>query len=204
VASQLLITNTGHAGQTIIDKTNDYNATGRVRQAHTFYSTLAGSSAYAQTGGKPSLFTQALLEGFEGAGCEEAIQGKWQVNSVLLHRALSKLMGDTSERVGLPEMQLSAADDNASVMLNAVPTPQIPVKVGCDRDEVGGRATFVCKNGERSWRGKGHKTLRTWKLSVPIGDYSFDARLQTKSAVERLDNHPIRPAFPYIQLKVKR
>jgi hypothetical protein len=203
VASQLLITNTGNAGQTIIDRTSDFNATGRVRQVHTYYSTLAGSSAYAQTGGKPSLFTQALLEGLEGAGCEEAVQGQWQVESVLLHHALCKLMADASQRVALPELQLSAADDNASVMLNTVSAPQIPVRVGCDRPGAGGMATFVCKNGKYSWTGKGHQTLHTWKVLVPLGNYSFDARFSAKYAVEPLTGHTIRPAFPYIELKVR-
>lgn len=204
VASELLITNAGNAGQTIIDRTRAFNTTGRVRQLHTYYSTLADSSAYAQTGGKPSLFTQALLEGLEGAGCDEVVQGTWQVESVQLHRALSKLMSDTSQRIGLPEVQLSAADDNTTVMLNAVFAPKIPVKVGCDPTEAGRVATFlVSKQGEPPRKGKSDRNLPTWKLSLPVGNYNFDAKFKTKRTAVPVKNHAIRPAFVNIALKVK-
>jgi len=202
VASDYLIKNNGHAGQTIIDKTLDFNATGRVRQVHTFYSTLADAPAYAKPG-KPSLFTEALLEGLNGAGCEEAKPGQWQVESVLLHRALSKLLLDASDRLELPERQLSAADDNASVMLNAVATPRIPVKVGCDPAEANAAATLVCDGVEKSKRAP-DKKQKTWKLTVPIGEYNFAAQFKTaKYKAAQITKHAIRPTFPYIELKVK-
>ena len=202
VASDFLIKNNGHAGQTIIDKVMDFNTTGRVRQVHTMYSTLADSPAYAKSG-KPSLFTEALLEGLSGAGCEESTPGQWQVESVMLHRALGKLMMDASERTELPERQLSAADDNSSIMLNAVAAPLIPVKVGCSRPEANGVATFICESGTMKSKRAPDGKNRTWKLKLPLGEYSFDAKFSRRYQAEPLKSHPIRPAFPYIELKVK-
>lgn len=205
VATDTLIIESGNAGQSIIDKVKTYNVSGRLRQEHTFYSTLAGAKAYARPGGQPSLFTEALLEGLKGAGCEEATPGQWQVEAVILHRALSKLMQDASLRLAVPEIQLSTADDNATVMLNTVAAPVIPLTVGCRPREANGVATLHCTNGAEVRKRGPDKKHKTWKLIVPIGEYDFAARFRAAAGYQlaELLKHPIRPTFPYIELKVK-
>src|SRR5215472_9142458 len=130
VGSDLLIRNAGFAGQPIIQNTGALNTTGVVRQAPVFYSTLADTSAYAKPG-KPSLYTDALLEALGGAGSGDE-EGPWRVRTILLHDALGFLVADASQRLEIPQAQIASSDELTATKLNVIAAPQVPVVVTCN------------------------------------------------------------------------
>jgi hypothetical protein len=202
IGSDLLIKNAGFAGLPIIQKTGAFNQTGRNRQAPAFYSTLADAPAFAQSG-KPSLFTEALLQGFKGAGCDERTPGQWQVQTNLLHNALNQLLIDASERLEVPQRQINPTDDLTLIKLNAVATPEVPVVVGCRPPDANGDATLVCKNDTHNARRGPNQKKRSWKFSVPLGEYDFAAKFKTAKFKSLVQRRVIRPAFPLVELDVK-
>jgi len=203
VGSDLLIRNSGFAGMPIIQKTGALNATGLNRQAPAFYSTLADAPAYAKPG-KPSLFTEALLEGLQGAGCDERPAGHWQVQTNLLHNALNQLMIDASKRLNLAQRQINPTDDLTLIKLNAVATPRVPVAVGCAPADANAVATLTCANGAFNSKRAPDKTGQTWKLTVPVGEYDFAASFKVASFKPLTKRSLIRPSFPEIELEVKK
>jgi len=203
VGSDLLIKNSGFAGMPIVQRTGAFNTTGRSRQAPAFYSTLSGAPAFARPG-KASLFTEALLEGFNGAGCDERPPGNWQVQTNLLHNAVNQLLMDASERMSVPVSQINPTDDLTLIRLNAVLEPQVPVLVTCKPSDAHGAATLTCKNGGFRKRRGPSRTKESWKLFAPIGEYDFAAAFKTAKYKASKERTVVRPAFPVIELDVAK
>ena len=203
VGSDLLIKNAGFAGMPIIQRTGEYNTTGENRRAPTFYSTLSGAPAFARTG-KASLFTEALIEALQGAGCDEEQPGSWQVQTNLLHNAMNQLIMDASDRLSVPISQINPTDDLTLIKLNAVAQPQVPVKVTCKPADAIELATLTCRNTDLNKRRGPNKKKEPWKLSVPIGEYDFGAAFRTAKYKAHSEHRIVRPAFPTIELDVAK
>jgi hypothetical protein len=197
IGSELLIRNSGYAGDPIIQQTGAMNATGRVRQAPIFFSTLTGTAAYAKPG-KPSLYTEALLEALGGAGCDTD-GGPWRVQTSFLHHALGVLAEEASQRMEIPQAQIATADEMALITLNEVATPQVPVIVTCKPDKFNLQATLTCKNSITDKKRRPAKGA--WRLSLPVDNYDFDAKVKTKNYSRRA--FEVRPVLKRVELEVK-
>ncbi|MGA9994549.1 MAG: caspase family protein [Pyrinomonadaceae bacterium] len=196
VGSELLIQNLGNAGDPVIHRMGTLNTTGRLRQAPVFYSTLSGGQAYAKPG-KPSLFTQALLEAFAGAGSGDEYEA-WRVQTNHLHHVLDFLMADASRRLRIPQLQLAPAEDLTTIHLNYIASPMVPVLVSCKPEEANSTATLSCENDTFKKRRKPAKD--SWLLRLPVATYDFCAKIETKDFKKET---VVRPTYKVVNLEVK-
>ncbi len=196
VGSELLIKNTGFAGQPIIQSAGMVNNTGKLRQAPVFYSTLSGAQAYAKPG-KPSVYTEALLEAFAGAGSGDE-EGEWRVRTNLLHDALGFMIIDASEQLKVPQLQIAPSDDLSSINLNVIDNPRVPVIVSCKPKEANKEATLSCEGAQLKMKRKPGED--PWRLRLPADTYDFAAKLKDKDV--KKPQYTIRPTFRRVNLDV--
>ena len=197
VGSELLINNNGFAGNPIIHQVGTTNTSGRFRQAPVFHSTLSGAQAYAEPG-KPSLYTLALLDAFAGAGAGEE-EGPWQVRTNLVHDVLNFLVKEESQRLSLPELQISATDDLSNILLNVVKKPLVPVIVNCKPSSATAKAMLRCEGPDFNESRKPHKD--PWRLSLPINTYDFHAELGNTTVSK--SQVSVEPRYRRVSLEVK-
>jgi Caspase domain len=199
VGSELLIKNSGFTGMPIIQSVGSLNTTGKLRQAPVFYSTLSGAQAYAKSG-EPSLYTQALLDAFAGAGSDSPDNQTWRVETSQLHRALGFLVSDASELLKVPQTQISPADELVAISLNVVDKPQVPVIVSCKPKESNRDATLICESAAIKMKRKPKEDA--WRLRLPVDIYDFTAKIKTKVFTNQ--KFPIRPIFNRINLDINQ
>ena len=201
VGSELMIKNDGFAGNPIIQSQGTTNITGNLRQAPVIYSTVAGTAAYAEPN-KPSLYTLALLDAFSGAGVAQDEFGGWRVQTNQMHDAVVQRVKDESQRLKLPQLQISSSDDLAEgIILNVIDNPKVPVVVSCKPDTANEKATLRCE-------GPGYNESRQpdkepWRLRLPIlTSYTFHAELAPNNVV-KVPPRLIIPTFVKVSLEVK-
>ena len=171
VGSDLLERNDGFAGNPVVQATgNMTNPNGDLRIAPIFYSTLANAEAYAKVG-DVSVFTKALLDCFKGAGSGDET-GPWEVQATMLQRALGKLMLQASHTLKMPQAQIAASDSFAELTLNTLASPIVPVFVEVVPAEAHAKALLRCEGAVKDKR---PPKPEPWRLSVPVGKYSFFA-----------------------------
>lgn len=197
VGSELLIKNSGFAGQPIIQSTGAVNDTGRFRQAPVFYSTLSGAQAYAKTG-EPSVYTKALLEAFSGAGSGDE-DGDWRVRTNLLHDALGFLIIDASEQLKVPKMQIAPSDDLSSINLNVIEKPEVPVIISCKPREANRDATLTVESASIKMKRKPGEDA--WRIRLPVDTYDFAAKIKTQTYPK--PKFTVRPTFRRVNLDIK-
>ncbi len=99
-------------------------------EAPVYFATLLGDEAY----GRPaqiSIFTDALLRSFRGAGSDEA-EGDWRIRTTNLTTALDFFMRRARER-GLEIIQKPASTDASAFFIHYLPgRPEVPVVLRCD------------------------------------------------------------------------
>lgn len=193
VGSTLLKDNQGFAGNPIIHWAGAVaNPGGQLRRGPTFFSTLSGASAYARPG-KPSIFTQALIECLDGAAAADE-DGPWRVKTTRLHEALDFLMLQASQDLKLPQGQIPSSDNLTQVTMNTVAAPLVPVLVRVVPESAHAKATLRCENTERKEK-RGPKAI-PWRLSVATGKYSFFADYKKKEyTVTPLIDELVRPPY---------
>lgn len=196
VGSELLIKGDGYAGNPIIQGIGAVNASGKVRQAPVFYSTLPGTLAHARVG-KPSVYTAALLEALAGAGAGDET-GSWRVRTNRLHDALNFLVMDASEELEVSQLQIAPSDELTSIDLNEIAEPQVPVVFTCLPKEAHGEATLSCANSVLNLKRKAGKA--PWRLRLPADSYDFVAKYKEKDFKK---HQLIRPAYGKVNLDLK-
>lgn len=201
VGSKLLEKNNGAGTRTPIQWTGNVdNPGGRLRLGPTFHSTLPDQPAYAQPG-KPSVFTQALLESLAGAASGNEL-GPWEVRTTRLQDALDFLMLQASRDLRMPQAQIPSTDNTTKVVMNTLQTPAVPVVVRVDPEAALPLATLRCENATRKERRT--PSAEPWRLSLVPASYSFFADIDTpdfKSA--SLLNDPVQPPYWSKPLRVK-
>jgi hypothetical protein len=195
VGSETLIKNEGFAGRPIIESTGAPNTSDRVRQGPIFFSTLSDAPAYGKPG-KPSLYTEALLEALSGAGSGDEA-GPWRVRTTLLHDALGFLIKDASQRLEAKITQIAPADELTPIELNVIDAPQIPVVISCKPAEKNSEATLICQKGAFKKERKPGKD--SWILRLPVDTYDFIAKTGTNETKKVI---PIRPTYRRVDLDV--
>jgi hypothetical protein len=197
VGSELLIANDGHAGDPVIERINSTNHSESIRQAPVFYSTLSGARSYALIG-QPSIFTNALLEAFSGAGSGDE-EGQWRVRTNLLHDALSFLMKDATERLGLAKPQIPPVDDLSLIQLNEISIPHVPVVVTCRPEKANAQAVLSYEN--QGLKKRRRPSTEPWRIRLPAGTYDFAAELKGREF--KRCGFQVRPAYRWVPLDVE-
>jgi hypothetical protein len=192
VGSDMLIKNSGFAGQPIIQNSGLPGNHAELRKAPVFFSTLAGQLAFAQKG-EPSIFAKALLQSLKGLGSGDE-DGPWRVKTTRIHDALHYLMQEESVRLKLNQAQIPMSDGLTQIFMNIVPDPQdIPVMVIIDPAEANMKATLKCENSKVHLKRKPSKL--PWRLNLPVGDYDFKAEFKTAEYKPNQTNQRIKPPY---------
>jgi hypothetical protein len=201
VGSDLLRRNSGFAGNPVIQATGIFtNPNGKPRQGPIIYSTVADARAYARRG-KLSVFSDALLQGFRGAGSGNET-GSWEVKATRLFGALHFLMHRASEDLKLPYAQAPAGDSFGEFALNTLADPKVPVMVRVLPPEAHLLAALRCENSVLKEKRAPHKD--PWRLTVPTGKYCFYADFKkSKYKVQPFIDEIVQPPFWGKPLKVQ-
>ncbi len=169
-------------------------------QAPVYYSTLAGLSAYARER-KPSMFTDALLFGLNGAGATDS-EGDWRVTAMRLKEALDFHLERALKKLGRAQVP---ATDNATAMelhyLGGEPTGT--AIIACDPPEASRVATLAWKMGGVKKRRRGTQSGE-WILELPAGSYEFKAEFSRGRWHADPKKAYVRPVYLKVPIRVNR
>lgn len=196
VASPTLFTTLNFVGHPVIPGSARFAS--RTRQAPVYYATVAGAAAYGQVG-RPSVFTEATLQAFEGAGCDD-LDGGWAVQTDALNRGIFHLMRRAVSRAATVG-QLSTVDNLTRFALHHLPgRPRVPVEVACHPDAKNAHAALECVgNGQHLRR---PPAPSAWDLDLEEGDYTFSADLRPAEAAQGSTSTHVSPPFRPVRIPV--
>jgi hypothetical protein len=194
VGSDLLRRNGGFAGDPVIQATGTFTSpNGQLRQGPIFYSTLADAQAYARPG-ELSVFTDALLQGFRGAGSGDEL-GPWQVRTTRLLGALDFLMREAGKKLKLPQSQIPSSNSFGEFALNTLDNPKVPVMLCVLPPKAHALAALRYKNSARKQK-KRRPGKEPWYFTIATGTYSFYADFKNgKYKAEPITNEIVRPPY---------
>lgn len=145
-----------------------------------YYATLAGSLSHARPG-TVSLFTEALLRAFKGAGSDDP-EGDWRVSTAQLHAAIDHFMKQPVFAGTVAGVQVPTVGELPVFDLHYLNDPPvIPVYVGCQQAADNATSAFVCrKRGRERLRRDvadidGEHPDADWPIELPFGEYVFEA-----------------------------
>ncbi|HEY8560154.1 MAG TPA: caspase family protein [Pyrinomonadaceae bacterium] len=187
-----IATETTTSGQTIIQDNQNRSFDSDWKTA-TFYSTLAGEAAYGRKG-KPSFYTEALINGLRGMGSNNRNgDGVWRISTNDLSVAIHQGLATQGEKVKIPTSHLVYFEFHE--LRN---DPLALAIVYCDPKDNNSRATFYCRQNQNEVNQRS-PAEKSWEIIVPYGRYDFIAEIgnQRKQKVEEL----IMP--PYREIKIE-
>jgi Caspase domain len=199
-SSDVLIENLGNAGRILVQSAKNARRNLPNRQAPVFYASLGGASAYARPG-KPSVFTDALVRSFGGAGADDA-DGPWRVTSTRLLEALDYFMRRNTT-IDMGPVQIPATGDSSKIPIHEVCTPRVPVEVMCNP----GHATPKAKLGYVPLNGQAGLSrppgTDNWMVDLSPGGYDFTAEFPANEYKGTRKNDYVRPPYRRISLEVQ-
>jgi hypothetical protein len=171
-----------------------------VRSAPIYYSAVPGSTAYGRTG-EPSLFTDALLQAFRGAGADDAT-GTWIVGTDVLHRGIHTYLQRAVARAAGP-VQLSTVDGIASpfALHHLSSDPIVPVEVTCRPDSHNPTGTLRVTGGPNPLTPPA-PAKGSWDLDLPIGAYRFQIDLPAPASSPAPIDRDVRPPYRRVEFPV--
>jgi hypothetical protein len=175
-------------------------------EAMTYYATLAGDLSHARPN-SVSLFTEATLRAFRGAGSDNPNEEDWLVNTSRLHEAVDHFMKQPVFAGKVAGVQIPAVNEMPVFDLHQLTgLPIVPVYVGCVPQEENETAEFVCRQGgaEKFRRAVGdlnppEDPTGPWVLDLTFGEYEFEARLAPNDV--RVRSRNIRPLKRDVELR---
>ncbi len=168
--------------------------------APVFYSTLAGSPAYARER-KPSIFTDALLFGLNGAAATDS-EGDWRVTAMRLKEALDFRLERDLKTLG--RAQVPATDNAVPMELHYLKTePTGTAIIACDPGEATRHATLAWDVGGVTERRRGTRKGE-WVLELPAGSYEFRAEFTRGRWRADPKKAYIRPVYMKVPIKASR
>uniref|UniRef100_A0AAU2JL84 Caspase family protein n=1 Tax=Streptomyces sp. NBC_00049 TaxID=2903617 RepID=A0AAU2JL84_9ACTN len=174
------------------------------REHAVIYATLHGEEAVARAGGV-SLFTDALLRSFDGAGSENTEDHVWRVTTITLLRATVRFMSEPSFAGSLARSSTPVSRESFDFDFHELRgEPVVPVYIGCKDPEDNARAEFVCRHPEQEEKRRpppvpgDEPDLREWALFLPFGRYQVEAVLGPDDV--RSDELDARPPLFRIRL----
>jgi hypothetical protein len=201
IGSALLKGNQGFSGDPVIQWVGAApNPNGQMRLGPILFATLAEAGAYARAG-KVSLYTEALLDCLAGAGSGDEA-GPWEVQVSVLQRALTRLMREASDALGMPLAQIPQGYLPGEITLNTLDEPIVPVFVRVDPPEAQALAVLRYESGGKQEQRA--PSPETWRLSVPTGKYSFFADFKKGFKDAQLVDELVRPPFWVKPLKAAK
>jgi caspase domain-containing protein len=168
--------------------------------APAFHATLRGSAAYAQEN-QPSAFTQALIQGLDGAGAVNNGRG-WRVTTLRLQEAL----GFVIDRVLKPKgrTQEPATDDQIRLDLHLpAEEPRAVAVVTCAPPAARRVAVLtyqgrgVAAEGPRSQSGE-------WLVQLPPGQYTFQPQFASGGWSARPIELYLLPVYMELEFEASR
>ena len=164
----------------------------RPRAAPIFNATLQGEKAFGVRK-KPSFFTQALLDAFEGAGSDNTDdENVWLVETATLSRGVEFLVGEAGRRFGLTQAQVTPTDHASRLELHRLSgAPKVPVSPLFEPAPAPEKVGFFWPGGK--W------TAGDPLPFLPYGPYPFTARAPGPPPVSGVVQKTVRP--PYSRLK---
>lgn len=201
LGSTLLQRNYNYAGDPVLHATLDPIPGGKPRIGPQFFSTLAGEAAYGRPG-KPSVFTDALLEALSGCGAVDENGVDWIVKTGQLQSALEFLIHDAIRTNGWEMAQQPIVDAMQNVVLNTLSRqPMVPVLLNVDPDIAHHEAELRYDNGV-DLRDQRAAHPMPWSVRLPAGMYSFHADFASaRYGNVSLPNSLVRPPFQTRTLK---
>lgn len=177
-----------------------------MREAVTYYATLAGARSHARRG-ETSLFTQAVLRALAGPGSDNpADDEEWWVSTNQLHTAVTHFMKEPVFAGRVATVQVPAVTAMPVFDLHRLSDrPVVPVYVSCLPADDNQSAEFVCRRDgtEHLRRIAGdlddEDPTGRWLLDLSSGHYEFEARLGPGDV--RVLSRDIRPVFRTIDLR---
>ena len=168
--------------------------------APTFYSTLPGTTAYARKG-KVSFYTEALIQGLDGAGSVNFGRG-WRVTTLGLQNALSVYLERELKRIG----RTGTPPTDQQVRLDlCLPTrePTATARVTCD-------PAIAMWDATLTFTGRGQTERRPrprkgdWVLELLPGLYQFQAQFPGGSWRSETEEAYIQPVEFDVTIRVTR
>jgi hypothetical protein len=173
---------------------------GSTLRAPVFYSTLAGSLAYARER-KSSIFTDALIYGLNGAGATDS-EGDWRVTAMRLKEALDFHLERALKTMG--RAQVPATDNAVPMELHHLGTePTGTAIIACDPGEATRVATLAWDVGGVTKRRRGTRKGE-WVLELPAGSYEFRAEFTRGPWRADPKKAYIRPVYLKVPIKASR
>ncbi|MFG2332677.1 caspase family protein [Streptomyces sp. NPDC048604] len=165
------------------------------REHAVYFATLHGEEAFARAGGV-SLFTDAMLHSFDGAGSENTEGRVWRVTTGTLMHAISRFMREPPFAGVLAGGAVPVSPESFDFDFHELRgDPVVPVYIGCRPREDNALAEFVCRPSRPAENGPvpdGHAEQRRaplaagpgdepdlgeWALFLPFGRYEVEAVL---------------------------
>ncbi|MEU2073523.1 caspase family protein [Streptomyces sp. NPDC013489] len=152
------------------------------RKHAVYFATLHGQESFGRAG-RVSLFTDALLRSFDGAGSENTQGRVWRVTTQTLMHAISQFMRAIPFAGTLAGAAVPASPESFDFDFHELRgDPVVPVYVGCDPAEDNARAEFVCRHPAQEERRRpppadGEADDGEWPLFLPFGRYEVEALL---------------------------
>ncbi|MEV4331688.1 caspase family protein [Streptomyces sp. NPDC049597] len=209
-AQQVFFVDACRAGSDRLDKLVGRDVLGRVpvagnlrpagfvpREHAVIYATLHGEESFARTG-TVSLFTDALLRSFDGAGSENTEDRVWRVTTDTLKRAVGRFMREPSFAGTLAGAAVPVSPESFDFDFHELQAePIVPVYIGCRPKEDNARAEFTCRRHGQEERRRPppapgeEPDLSEWALFLPFGRYQVEAVLGPEDLRrEELDARP--------------
>jgi hypothetical protein len=197
-ASSDTLISAGFAGKVVIQP-KLRNANLPKLRAPVFYSSMKGDKAYALPG-RPSVFTDALLEGFKNLGAGEE-EGDWRVSSFGILDTVDHLVPRRMQ--DLQKVQVPNSDDMVKIYLHYLSgQPDALVYVTTEPPDALGNATLTYEmaGGTPVAAPLTGRNSKEWELRVPAGSYNFTASYPT--GPPRIGKQYIKPAYQRVRIKV--
>ncbi|MEV0937769.1 caspase family protein [Streptomyces phaeochromogenes] len=167
------------------------------REHAVYFATLHGEESFARAG-SVSLFTDALLRSFDGAGSENTEGRVWRVTTGTLMHAISRFMKEPPFAGVLAGSAVPVSPESFDFDFHELrKDPVVPVYIGCRPKEDNALAEFVCRRRGHPVRRRmppspgDEPDLREWALFLPLGRYKVEAVLG--AADVRKDELDARP-----------
>jgi hypothetical protein len=199
-SSDMLIENREYAGRPLVQIVKNARRGKPSRQGPVFYASLGGDLAYARPN-KPSVFTEALIRSFKGAGSDDE-DGDWRVTTTRLLDALDYYMRQEFDGGG-KQVQIPATGDQSKVQIHYVQTPAIPVEVWCKPDGATAHADLACLHGGVKKSGRPPTNEKRWLIELQPGEYEFKATFPGNQYRDATAKQYVRPAYRVISLQVQ-
>ena len=169
-------------------------------RAPVYYSTLAGSLAYARER-KRSIFTDALLAGLNGAGATDS-EGDWRVTAMRLKEALDFYLERALKELG--RAQVPATDNSVPMELHYVRTePTGTAIVTCNPSDARRLASLAWDVGGVTER-RPRTRKGEWVLELPAGSYEFRAEFKSGPWKPASKKAYIRPVYMKVPIEASR